>query len=100
MFRSNPRVDASRHAAHVRDVLAQEFRELGLPVEIHAVRNHATSSMRKRTLRLLETIAERAGHGDAPLHLVGHSSFSRQRLRMRNPKRQCFPQTVHIRVRM
>jgi len=60
--------------AHVRDQLKAEFYELGLDVEIHAVRNYATASIRKRTLRLLDAILERAGDGDSPLHLIGHST--------------------------
>jgi hypothetical protein len=60
--------------AHVRDMLAQRFQQLGVDVEIHAVRNYATSSVRKRTLRLLETIHEHVGRDDAPLHLIGHST--------------------------
>ncbi|HEX7477614.1 MAG TPA: hypothetical protein VF331_07395 [Polyangiales bacterium] len=59
---------------HVRDLLAQQLRGLGLRVEIHGVRSYATSSVRKRTLRLLETIVEHAGGDDTPLHLVGHST--------------------------
>lgn len=60
--------------AHVRDVLTQRFQQLGVNVEIHAVRNYATSSVRKRTLRLLETIHECVGQDDAPLHLISHST--------------------------
>lgn len=60
--------------AHVRDVLAQRFQQLGVNVEIHAVRNYATSSVRKRTLRLLETIHACVGQDDAPLHLISHST--------------------------
>jgi triacylglycerol lipase len=60
--------------AHVRDLLTEQLRARGVDAEIHAVRNHATSSIRKRTLRLLETIQARAGQSDAPLHLIGHST--------------------------
>ncbi len=60
--------------AHVKDVLVGEFQGLGLDVEIHAVRNYATSSVRRRTLRLVESILERAGAADGPLHLIGHST--------------------------
>jgi triacylglycerol lipase len=59
---------------HVREFLARSFQELGIDVRIHAVRNYATSSVRKRTLRLAETIAKEAGPGDEPLHLIGHST--------------------------
>ncbi len=59
---------------HVRELLARSFEELGIDVRIHPVRNYATSSVRKRTLRLAETIAKEAGLGDEPLHLIGHST--------------------------
>jgi triacylglycerol lipase len=60
--------------AHVRELLAELFEAHELDVRIHAVRNYATSSMRKRTLRLAETIAQRAGSERGPIHLVGHST--------------------------
>lgn len=59
---------------HVRELLARSFQELGMDVRIHAVCSYATSSVRKRTLRLVETIAKEAGPGDEPVHLIGHST--------------------------
>ena len=59
---------------HVRELLTRSFQELGMDVQIHAVCSYATSSVRKRTLRLVETIAKEAGLGDEPLHLIGHST--------------------------
>jgi hypothetical protein len=43
---------------HVHELLTRSFQELAIDVRIHAVRNYATSSVRKRTLRLAETIAK------------------------------------------
>lgn len=59
---------------HVRALLTRSFQELGIDVRIHPVCSYATSSVRKRTLGLAQTIAKEAGLGDEPLHLIGHST--------------------------
>lgn len=59
---------------HVRDFLLQTLPGLGLDAELHVVKTPPTGSLPKRATRLLETIAETAGHDRGPLHLIGHSS--------------------------
>ncbi len=59
--------------AHVREVLGRELAERGVNAEIHGVRTFATSSLRSRVLRLVETIAARADDA-SPVHLIGHSA--------------------------
>jgi hypothetical protein len=58
---------------HVRDALAADLAARGAGAEIHVVRTLPTASIRRRAVRLAETIAESAG-GAGPIHLVGHSS--------------------------
>jgi len=59
---------------HVRRILAERFTALGLDARIHLVRTPPTASLPTRAARLAETIAATARKGDAPLHLIGHSS--------------------------
>lgn len=63
-----------KYFAHVQDILQAAFARLGIDVAVHPVRTWPTASVRKRTLRLLQAIAETAGDSDAPIHLIGHSS--------------------------
>jgi len=63
-----------KYFAHVQDILQSAFERLGVDAAVHPVRTWPTASVRKRTLRLLQTIAETAGEGDGPIHLIGHSS--------------------------
>lgn len=62
-----------KYFAHATDVLEAQFGRLGLDVAIHSVRTSPTASVRKRAVRLLETMIDTA-EGDGPIHLVGHSS--------------------------
>ncbi|MBW2527259.1 MAG: triacylglycerol lipase [Deltaproteobacteria bacterium] len=59
---------------HLRDLLEDKLRVAGIESQIERVHTHPTSSIRKRARRLLETIAATAGKGDAPIHLIGHST--------------------------
>ena len=59
---------------HLRRALAERFAALGLDARIHIVRTPPTASLPTRAARLAETIARTAKRGDAPLHLIGHSS--------------------------
>jgi hypothetical protein len=59
---------------HVSEFLTRSFQDCGIDARIHPIRNYATSSIRKRTVRLLDTIAKEAGSSDEPLHLIGHST--------------------------
>jgi triacylglycerol lipase len=59
---------------HLRRALAERFAALGLDARIHIVRTPPTASLPARAARLAETIARTAKRGDAPLHLIGHSS--------------------------
>ena len=59
---------------HLRRALTERFTALGLDARIHIVRTPPTASLPTRAARLAETIARTAKRGDAPLHLIGHSS--------------------------
>lgn len=59
---------------HVRRILGERFTALGLDARIHLVRTPPTASLPTRAARLAEAIAATARKGDAPLHLIGHSS--------------------------
>lgn len=63
-----------KYFAHVREVLAENFARHGVDAEIVPVRTWPTSSIRRRAQRLLQQVAEHAGHDDGPIHLIGHSS--------------------------
>jgi hypothetical protein len=58
---------------HVRDALAAALNARDVAADIHVVRTLPTASLRRRAVRLAETIAETAGAA-GPIHLVGHSS--------------------------
>jgi len=58
---------------HVREFLDDAFAQLGLPVEIHRVTVSPTASLRTRTAQLVDSLRESAP-GDAPIHLIGHST--------------------------
>ncbi len=62
-----------KYFAHATDVLEGQFSRLGLDVAVHSVRTSPTASVRKRAIRLLETMIDTA-EGDGPIHLIGHSS--------------------------
>lgn len=61
---------------HLRQALSERFAALGFDARIHIVRTPPTASLPTRAARLAETIARTARKGDAPLHLIGHSSDS------------------------
>lgn len=63
-----------KYFAHVREVLAATFARQGIQAEIIPVNTWPTSSVRRRTQRLLQQVAAHAGHDDGPIHLIGHSS--------------------------
>lgn len=63
-----------KYFAHVREVLAATFARQGIDAVIVPVRTWPTSSIRRRAQRLLQQVAEHAGHDDGPIHLIGHSS--------------------------
>lgn len=58
---------------HVREVLEERFRVLGLDVRLHPVRTSPTASIRTRAERLAEIITA-ADTGEGPIHLIGHST--------------------------
>ncbi len=62
-----------KYFAHVTEVLEGSLRRRGLEVSVHYVRTLPTASVRRRTTKLLEVMAETAD-GDGPIHLIGHSS--------------------------
>lgn len=59
---------------HVRRFLAERLTGLGLEPRIHIVRTSPTASLPDRAARVAEVIDATARRGDAPLHLIGHSS--------------------------
>lgn len=58
---------------HVHRFLAAHLRTLGVDARIHVVKTHPTSSLPKRAVRVLETIA-RTSRSGGPVHLIGHST--------------------------
>jgi triacylglycerol lipase len=58
---------------HVREFLDDAFARLGIPVEIHRVTVSPTASLRTRAAQLVGNLRESAP-GDAPIHLIGHST--------------------------
>lgn len=62
-----------KYFAHVRDRLGATMSARGIEVEMHYVQTLPTASLRRRAARVVETIADTAGDGDA-IHLVGHST--------------------------
>lgn len=59
---------------HVRDFLVEEWRRRGLAGEIRVVKTWPTASVRRRAVRVLETLAQVLDAEDGVVHLVGHSS--------------------------
>lgn len=62
-----------RYFTHVREFLREACGRLGVPVAIHDVATHPTASLRRRALRVLDTMAATLPPG-ASAHLIGHSS--------------------------
>jgi hypothetical protein len=58
---------------HVRQFLEAELERYGLDVEVLPVSTLPTASIRRRTGKLLDTVAATAGDS-GPIHLVGHST--------------------------
>lgn len=59
---------------HVRRILDARFAALGCAAHVHIVRTPPTASLPARAARLAEVIDATAPRGEAPLHLIGHSS--------------------------
>jgi triacylglycerol esterase/lipase EstA (alpha/beta hydrolase family) len=62
-----------RYFAHVREFLREACRAEGIAVAIHDVRTQPTASLRRRALRVLNTMALTLPRR-ARAHLIGHSS--------------------------
>jgi pimeloyl-ACP methyl ester carboxylesterase len=63
-----------KYFAHVQDILRGGLAQRGIDAVVVPVKTSPTASVRKRAQRLLQQMVEHAGDGDAPIHLVGHSS--------------------------
>ena len=59
---------------HVRRVLTERLAAQGLEPHIHIVRTSPTASLPDRAARVAEVMHATAPRGEAPLHLIGHSS--------------------------
>ncbi len=59
---------------HVRRLLTERLGALGLDPQLHIVTTSPTASLPDRAARVVEVIDATAPRGDAPLHLIGHSS--------------------------
>lgn len=59
---------------HVREAIVERFARRDRPVGVHVVEVHPTASIRRRAVRLVRTVTNAAGEGDAPIHIVGHST--------------------------
>jgi triacylglycerol lipase len=60
--------------SHVRFALEQRFADAGLRVSCEDVPSPPTSSLRLRARVLARTVAQSAGDGGGPIHLIGHST--------------------------
>ncbi|MEZ4317619.1 MAG: hypothetical protein R3F61_08940 [Myxococcota bacterium] len=62
-----------RYFGHVHRLLVRRFEDAGIEASVHQVRTLPTSSLKRRTQRLLEAVAAASSPGDT-IDLVGHSS--------------------------
>lgn len=58
---------------HLKQVLCDHFDKLGVEAKIHEVHTLPTSSIRRRSAKLVDQIFETSGEDDA-IHLIGHST--------------------------
>jgi hypothetical protein len=58
--------------AHVTSALARRLDDAGVQAKLHVVDVPPTASVRRRTVKLIEHVAETDGGG--PIHLLGHST--------------------------
>lgn len=58
---------------HLEAGLLRRFRDAGREAQVHVADVHPSASIRRRALRLQQTIDQRAT-GDGPIHLIGHST--------------------------
>lgn len=63
-----------RYFVGVREALEQSFRRHRLDVRVHEVQTLPTGSIRQRSARVLEALAELGGGASDPIHLIGHST--------------------------
>jgi hypothetical protein len=63
-----------RYFVHVHDFLARRCAARGVPVAIHVVRTHPTSSLPLRAARVAEAVARTLRGRGAVAHLIGHST--------------------------
>lgn len=63
-----------RYFAHVEEQLQTAFAVRGTRVRTHVVETLPTSNISRRTARLLDTVAAKAGDDHLPIFLVGHST--------------------------
>jgi hypothetical protein len=59
---------------HVERALSERLRSAGAEVSTRVVDASPTASIRRRSVRLAETIASTCGTDDGPIHLIGHST--------------------------
>src|SRR5262245_46360168 len=59
---------------HVERALVRRFEGAGVPLQIAVVPTPPTASIRRRARVVTATIADSAGDGDGPVHVVGHST--------------------------
>lgn len=63
-----------RYFVGVREALERAFERHHLDVRVHEVQTLPTGSIRQRSARVLEKLAELCGAADDPIHLIGHST--------------------------
>lgn len=63
-----------KYFSHASQVLAASLAAQGITATVTPVKTWPTSSVKRRTVRLLEQIVEQCGEDSGPIHLVGHSS--------------------------
>lgn len=59
---------------HLESALVERFRRMGRAVRVQVCDVHPTASIRRRAVRLARMVADTAGSGSEPIHLVGHST--------------------------
>jgi triacylglycerol lipase len=59
---------------HLESALVERFRRMGRSVHVQVCDVHPTASIRRRAVRLARMVADTAGSGTGPIHLLGHST--------------------------
>ncbi len=67
------RLAAYDYFVHVARAIERRYRDRGASVEVRVSEVHPTSSVRRRSAKLVQLVAATAG-SDGPIHILGHST--------------------------